>query len=42
MLGQVKEALRAGVAGMAMGRNVWQHRDAVALTRAIAQTVHGA
>jgi DhnA family fructose-bisphosphate aldolase class Ia len=40
ILGQVKEAMAAGAAGVAMGRNVWQHRDPVAMTRAIVEVVH--
>ncbi len=40
ILGQVKEAIAAGAAGVAMGRNVWQHRDPVTMTRAIVQVVH--
>jgi len=41
ILGQVKESMAAGAAGVAMGRNVWQHRDPAAMTRASVQVVHG-
>jgi DhnA family fructose-bisphosphate aldolase class Ia len=33
--------MAAGAAGVALGRNVWQQRDPVAMTRAIVQIVHG-
>ena len=41
ILGQVQESIAAGAAGVALGRNVWQQRDPVAMTRAIVQIVHG-
>jgi DhnA family fructose-bisphosphate aldolase class Ia len=40
ILGQVRDAMRAGAAGVAMGRNVWQHPDPAKITRAIAEIVH--
>lgn len=41
ILGQVQDAMQAGAAGVAMGRNVWQHPDPAAMTRAIVEIVHG-
>jgi DhnA family fructose-bisphosphate aldolase class Ia len=41
ILGQVKDAMNAGAAGVAMGRNVWQHPDPAGMTRAIVDIVHG-
>ncbi len=41
ILGQVKDAMNAGAAGVAMGRNVWQHPDPAGMTHAIAEIVHG-
>lgn len=37
----VKGAIRAGAAGVAFGRNVWQHEDPEDMTRKIAEIVHG-
>lgn len=37
----VKTALDAGAAGVAIGRNVWQHPDPVGMCRALAALVHG-
>jgi DhnA family fructose-bisphosphate aldolase class Ia len=36
-----KEALGAGGAGVAFGRNIWQNQDPEAMTRAVARIVHG-
>ena len=41
ILGQVQDAMHAGAAGVAMGRNVWQHPNPAAMTRAIADIIHG-
>ncbi len=41
ILGQAQDAIRAGAAGVALGRNVWQHPDPAKITRAIAEIVHG-
>lgn len=37
----VREAIEAGSAGVAFGRNIWQSDDAKSITRAIAKIVHG-
>jgi DhnA family fructose-bisphosphate aldolase class Ia len=37
----VAGALEAGAAGVAIGRNVWQHPDPAAMTRALVALVHG-
>lgn len=36
-----KEAVNAGAVGVAFGRNVWQHENPEAMTKAIAKVVHG-
>ena len=36
----VRDALDAGARGVAMGRNVWQHRDPAAMTAALVRLVH--
>jgi fructose-bisphosphate aldolase/2-amino-3,7-dideoxy-D-threo-hept-6-ulosonate synthase len=36
-----KEAVDAGAAGIAFGRNIWQHENPEAMTRAVARIVHG-
>ena len=41
LLAQVREALAAGAAGVAVGRNLWQHPDPAAMTRALVEVVHG-
>ena len=41
LLGQVREALAAGVIGVAVGRNIWQSPDPAAITRELARAVHG-
>jgi class I fructose-bisphosphate aldolase len=41
ILGQVQDAMNADAAGVAMGRNVWQHPDPARITRAIVEIVHG-
>lgn len=40
LLRQVADALGAGVAGVAFGRNIWSHRDPAAITRRLVQVVH--
>ena len=40
-LRQVQEITEAGAAGLAVGRNVWQHRDPLAICRAISEIVFG-
>jgi len=37
---QVDEALAAGVAGIAFGRNIWGHPDPAAITARLAEVVH--
>ena len=41
MLQSVAEALRAGAAGVAIGRNVWQHPNPESMARALVAVVHG-
>jgi DhnA family fructose-bisphosphate aldolase class Ia len=38
---QVHEALSAGVAGVAFGRNIWSHPDPAAMTARLVEVVHG-
>lgn len=40
LLNIVDEALEAGAAGVAMGRNIWQHPDPERITRALASLIH--
>lgn len=40
LLRQVQDALSAGVAGVAFGRNIWSHPDPDAITARLAQAVH--
>src|SRR5581483_2531523 len=40
-LATVAGSLQAGGAGVSVGRNLWQHRDPAAMTRAVARLVHG-
>jgi len=40
LLRQVREALSAGVSGVAFGRNIWSHPDPAAITRRLMQVVH--
>ena len=40
VLAVVKDSIEAGGAGIAFGRNIWQHRDPVKITRAIAMILH--
>jgi len=39
-LAMVHGALEAGGAGVSVGRNLWQHKDPTAITRAVARLVH--
>ena len=41
-LSRVEEALAAGAAGVAVGRNIWQRRDPLAISKKIHQLVFGA
>ena len=41
VLTQVQDALSAGAAGVAIGRNVWTQEDASMMTSGIARAVHG-
>ena len=40
LLQEIKDALEAGGAGVAMGRNIWGHEDPVRYTEAIAKLIH--
>jgi fructose-bisphosphate aldolase/2-amino-3,7-dideoxy-D-threo-hept-6-ulosonate synthase len=40
LLRQVSDALSAGVAGIAFGRNIWGHADPAAITRRLVAVVH--
>jgi fructose-bisphosphate aldolase / 2-amino-3,7-dideoxy-D-threo-hept-6-ulosonate synthase len=40
LLQVVHDAVKAGAGGVAIGRNVWQHKDPEAITRAIVGVVH--
>lgn len=40
LLRQVRDALSAGVAGIAFGRNIWRHADPAAITRRLIEAVH--
>lgn len=41
VLEAIAGALEAGAAGVAIGRNVWQHTDPAGMTRALVALVHG-
>ena len=41
VLQMVKDAMECGAAGIALGRNVWQSSDPVAMTRKLVEIVHG-
>jgi class I fructose-bisphosphate aldolase len=38
-LGQVKGAMDAGAAGLAVGRNVWQHQDPIKMATALKEII---
>jgi DhnA family fructose-bisphosphate aldolase class Ia len=40
LLRQVRDALSAGVAGVAFGRNIWSHPNPADITRRLVQVVH--
>lgn len=40
LLCMVRDAMEAGAAGVAIGRNVWQHKNPVAIARSLAALVH--
>ncbi|APR75940.1 2-amino-3,7-dideoxy-D-threo-hept-6-ulosonate synthase [Minicystis rosea] len=42
LLDHIAAAVKLGVAGAAIGRNVWQHEDPVGIARRLRQIVHGA
>jgi len=39
-LQMIKDAMEAGAAGVAVGRNIFQHDDVVGITRAVCKIVH--
>ncbi len=41
VLAQIHEAMQAGAAGVAVGRNIWGHESPARMTAAIAAIVHG-
>ena len=41
LLETIAEALQAGAAGVAIGRNIWQHANPAGMTRALVALVHG-
>ena len=40
LLKMVEDAMTAGAAGIAIGRNVWQHRNPALIARSLAGVVH--
>ena len=40
LLKMTEDAMDAGAAGVAIGRNVWQHRHPAAIARSLAAIVH--
>ncbi len=40
LLRQVRDALAAGVSGVAFGRNIWSHSDPAGITRQLLEAVH--
>jgi DhnA family fructose-bisphosphate aldolase class Ia len=40
LINQVEDALEAGVAGVAFGRNIWGHADPAAITRRLLEVIH--
>jgi DhnA family fructose-bisphosphate aldolase class Ia len=40
LLRQVRDALSAGVSGVAFGRNIWSHADPAGITRRLVEVVH--
>ena len=40
VLQEIRDAVRAGASGVAIGRNVWQHGDVGKMTRSIVEIVH--
>ncbi len=40
LLKMVEDAMEAGAAGIAIGRNVWQHKNPAAIARSLAAVVH--
>ncbi len=37
----IKDAIDAGASGVAIGRNIWGHRDPALMTKALAEVIHG-
>ncbi len=37
----IKDAMDAGASGVAIGRNVWGHKNPVLMTKALAEVIHG-
>ena len=40
LLSMAHDAIKAGASGIAMGRNVWQHKNPAAIARSLAAIVH--
>ena len=40
LLNAVKDSVGAGGSGVAFGRNIWQHKDPISITRAISAIIH--
>ena len=40
VLRQVRDALQAGVAGIAFGRNIWSHAEPAAITARLVEVIH--
>ncbi|MFT5110263.1 MAG: DhnA family fructose-bisphosphate aldolase class Ia [Pseudoalteromonas tetraodonis] len=41
LLKMVRDAMAAGAAGVAVGRNVWQHKNPVEIGQRMAEIIHG-
>jgi DhnA family fructose-bisphosphate aldolase class Ia len=40
LLSMTHDAIKAGAAGIAIGRNVWQHKNPAAIARSLSAIVH--
>jgi fructose-bisphosphate aldolase / 2-amino-3,7-dideoxy-D-threo-hept-6-ulosonate synthase len=40
LIGQVSQALEAGVAGLAFGRNIWSHKEPAAIAARLIEVIH--
>ena len=40
LLENTKQYMKAGASGLAVGRNVWQHKDPVKLAKALKKIIH--